>query len=92
MATDPNLERWGRRLAERRSRTRPDGTPKTSDADATMTQADCAALMDPPVRQSTVARWEAGTFEPRRHYRQQLAALYRTSVETLFDPPGQAAA
>ncbi len=36
------------------------------------------------VEQSTVARWENGLMEPRRHMKVRLAELYQTDVAILF--------
>lgn len=36
------------------------------------------------VDQSTIARWEAGLTEPRRHMKVRLADLYQTDVAILF--------
>lgn len=49
-----------------------------------MTQAELGALFDPPVHQSTVARWEAGQMEPRRQHKAQLARILMTDVSMLF--------
>ena len=49
-----------------------------------MTQEQLGALMDPPVDQSTVARWENGDIEPRRHYKAQLSSLFHTDGQFLF--------
>lgn len=49
-----------------------------------MTQEQLGALLDPPVDQSTVARWENGDMEPRRQYKAQLSYLFHTDGQFLF--------
>lgn len=46
------------------------------------TQDKVAEELD--VDQSTIARWEAGLIEPRRHMKIRLAELYSTDVAILF--------
>lgn len=55
-----------------------------------MTQAQLGDLLNPPVHQTTVARWEAGQIEPRRHYKRQLAHVLHTDVRFLFPLIGAA--
>ena len=49
-----------------------------------LTQFELGEKLEPPVGQSTVARWERGSFEPRRHYKAQLATVLCTDVRILF--------
>lgn len=49
-----------------------------------MTQLELGELLDPPVAQSTVARWERGQMEPRRHYKAQLARILHADARILF--------
>lgn len=37
-----------------------------------MTQAELGDRLEPKVTQGTVARWERGQMEPRRHFKAQL--------------------
>lgn len=55
-----------------------------------MTQAQLGELLDPPVHQTTVARWEAGDMEPRRQYKRQLAHVLHTDIRLLFPLVGAA--
>lgn len=68
---DETLRLWGEAIRLRREFLR-------------LSQAEVAAHMDPPVTQPTVARWERGLMEPRRHYKAQLAALLQTDARMLF--------
>lgn len=68
---DPQLQEWGEQIASRR-------------AAFGLTQEALAELMEPPVHQSTVARWECGTAEPRRHHKQRLAEVLNTDARYLF--------
>jgi DNA-binding XRE family transcriptional regulator len=83
-AGDDALRVWGENIRNQRLVLRPDGAPRRSGADAVMTQADLGSLLDPPVRQSTVHRWETGAMEPRRRYKVQLARALHLDVRTLF--------
>jgi DNA-binding transcriptional regulator YiaG len=84
MARDEALILWGRNIAAQRKLHTPAGNLRQSGADPTMSQADLAAALIPPVAQSTVARWEAGRIEPRRHYKVQLATILHCDVAMLF--------
>lgn len=68
---DPQLKEWGEQIASRRLMLK-------------MSQEELAALMEPPVAQSTVARWECGLTEPRRGHRQRLAEVLMTEAHILF--------
>lgn len=48
-----------------------------------MTQAELGELLEPVVTQGTVARWERGQMEPRRHYKAQLDRVLHANG-TLF--------
>lgn len=80
---DPLLAEWGRQIRSRREALNADGQLRR-ESDPAMTQEQLGALMDPPVDQSTVARWENGDIEPRRHFKAQLAELFRTDGQFLF--------
>jgi len=84
MASDELLRAWGENIRSQRALFTPDGTPRASGADPVMTQAQLGELLDPPVGQSTVARWEAGLMEPRRIYKAQLARVLVLDVRMLF--------
>lgn len=68
---DETLRIWGQHIALRRKL-------------LGLTQAELGEAMEPPVRQSTVARWESGAMEPRRQYKAQLAAVLKADVRMLF--------
>ncbi len=72
---DPVLVKWGSDMRDRRRRL------------LGISQAEFATRLDPPVDQSTVARWEAGVMEPRRHYKPQIAELLHAAPEVLFASP-----
>lgn len=80
---DPLLAEWGRQIRCRREALNADGRLRHQN-DPAMTQERLGALMDPPVDQSTVARWENGDIEPRRHYKAQLSDLFHTDGQFLF--------
>lgn len=80
---DESLRAWGQNIKLLREALNGDGEPRRGD-DSAMTQAELGDLLDPPVSQSTVARWEAGQMEPRRRYKSQLARALRTDVRVLF--------
>lgn len=68
---DETLRQWGENIRLRRMAMK-------------MKQEDLGALLTPKVTQGTVARWERGLMEPRRHYKSQLAAALHTDVRLLF--------
>lgn len=71
MAEDETLRRWGSNIEKFRKA-------------HGWTPSGLGALLDPPVAQSTINRWENGRMEPRRHYKAQLASVFGTDVEILF--------
>jgi DNA-binding XRE family transcriptional regulator len=87
---DEVLAKWGRNIGRRRELFQPDGTHRTHGAQPKMQRKDLGALMNPPVRESTVFRWEKGTAEPRLDYKLQLARVLEADPELLF-PLGVAA-
>jgi transcriptional regulator with XRE-family HTH domain len=78
------LRLWGKNIAAFRLTRKPDGSLRATAEDDPMGQADLGRLMDPPVSQATVSRWEAGLMEPRRQYKAQLARVLGVDVTTLF--------
>lgn len=80
---DETLRTWGENIKLRREALNPEGGLRTDDEPA-MNQAQLGELLDPPVTQATVSRWEAGLIEPRRKYKAQLAAVLHTDVRVLF--------
>lgn len=80
---DEELRQWGENIQIRRIALNADGALRIGDQES-MTQAQLGALMNPPVHQSTIARWEAGLIEPRRHFKAQLATVLMTDVRMLF--------
>lgn len=80
------LRQWGRNIEQARRAHRPDGDPKAraDDGEPCMSQARLAELLDPPVRQGTIAKWENGHREPRAHYKRDLARVLHQDVFTLF--------
>lgn len=89
-AVDPVLREWGANIRIQREAHAPDGSLLASDEQPCMTQADLGQLLDPPVAQSTVARWERGQMEPRRHYKAQLARILHAAAQMLFPVKGAA--
>lgn len=81
---DITLSRWGKNIETTRQLRRPDGSLRKSNAQPAMSQADLGALLDPPVTQATVSRWESGIMEPRRHYKAQVAAALGVDPLALF--------
>lgn len=71
MAQDETLRQWGENIRLRREA-------------LGLTQAQLGAMLEPPVNQSTVARWERGQVEPRRRFKGQLAAVLTTDIRLLF--------
>lgn len=49
-----------------------------------ISQADLGALLDPPVQQGTVSKWENDRIEPRRHHKAQLIRVLKTHQTFLF--------
>lgn len=80
---DPLLVEWGRQIRNRREAFNSDGNLRRAEQQA-MTQEQLGALLDPPVDQSTVTRWENGDMEPRRQYKAQLSYLFHTDGQFLF--------
>jgi hypothetical protein len=92
VTTDPVALAWGRNIARQRQIHTPlndeDGhligaVPRLSGADPVLSQAQLGQLFDPPVAQSTIARWEKGA-EPRRRHKVQLARILHVEVTMLF--------
>lgn len=83
-AADAVLREWGANIRIQREAHAADGTFLTSDERPCMTQLELGELLDPPVAQSTVARWERGQMEPRRHYKAQLARILHADARILF--------
>lgn len=65
------LREWGRNIEALRTRLK-------------LSQKQLADLMDPPVTQPTVARWENGKIEPRLAYKIQLCRVLHTEWRLLF--------
>ncbi len=80
---DETLRQWGENIRLRRQYLNAESVLRTRD-EPCMTQEQLAKLLEPAVTQSTVARWEAGTQEPRRHYKRELARVLQTDVRMLF--------
>ena len=74
----PVLGQWGRNIEAVRKRLR-------------LSQAQLGAMLDPPVSQPTVARWENGKAEPRLDHKIQLCRVLRTEWRLLFPEPVVAA-
>lgn len=81
---DEQLGQWGNLLRDLREAHGRDGELRLSDEQPVMTQQDLGELLMPPVNQSTVARWERGQMEPRRHYKAQLARILHDTGGQLF--------
>jgi DNA-binding XRE family transcriptional regulator len=87
---DETLRLWGDNIRAVREGLTPERLIRRSKDQPCLTQAQLGELLDPPVTQSTVARWEAGRYEPRRHYKRQLAHVLGTDVRFLFPMVGAA--
>jgi len=68
---DETLRGWGENIKIRREFLK-------------LTQKDLADLFEPPLTQSTVARWERGLMEPRRDHKRRLAEVLASDVRMLF--------
>ncbi len=66
-----NRRRWGKAIASARTK-------------AGWNQSEFGLMFDPPVSQSTVARWETGAAEPRIKHRLEIARLFGTDASLLF--------
>lgn len=71
---DPDLVGWGLILQHARRCLNAAGD-RREGAEEPMTQQQLGERLDPAVGQGTVAKWELGLREPRRHYREQLADI-----------------
>ena len=87
---DETLRAWGANLKTVREGLTPTGDIRRSKDQPCMTQEQLGKQLNPPVHQTTIARWEAGTMEPRRHYKRQLAHVLRTDARFLFPMVGAA--
>lgn len=81
---DETLRLWGENIRVRRLMLDSEGQPRTSSDDEPLTQHGLGDMLSPPVSQATVARWERGLMEPRRHYKAQLAHFLLTDARLLF--------
>lgn len=82
---DETLRTWGKNIQLRREALTADSIPlQMRPGEPAMTQAQLGERFEPPVHQSTVARWEAGQMEPKRHHKAQLAQILMTDVSMLF--------
>lgn len=81
---DEVLRIWGSNIKGRRNLLAPDGSLRATADAPRMSQADLGHLLDPPVAQSTIARWERGLMEPRRHYKAQIANVLMSDVSMIF--------
>lgn len=84
MTGDETLREWGANIRSLRLTLNPDGTPRRTEEEPVLTPARLGALLNPPVAQSTVSRWERGLIEPSRHNKVQLATILMTDVRMLF--------
>ena len=80
---DETLRTWGENIKLRREVLNTHGDLRGPE-DEPMSQGRLGELLDPPVTQATVSRWEAGLIEPRRRYKAQLASVLHTDVRVLF--------
>lgn len=82
---DETLRTWGKNIQLRREVLNADGVPRNVKAnEPSMTQAQLGEMLEPPVHQSTIARWEAGQMEPKRRHKAELARILMTDVAMLF--------
>lgn len=87
---DETLRLWGENIRLRRLMLNAAGEPRTVE-EAPMAQHELGARLKPSVSQATVARWERGKMEPRRHYKAQLARHLLTDARILFPMTSDAA-
>jgi DNA-binding XRE family transcriptional regulator len=74
---------WGRNIRRQRLALNSQGHPRTAN-EPSMTQEQLAAMLDTPVDQSTITRWENGDAEPRRDHKIQLARTLHRDVNEMF--------
>lgn len=80
---DETLRQWGENIRYSREALNTKGELR-SNGEQPLTQEQLGQMLDPPVGQSTVARWERGYMEPRRQYKAQLAQALCTDARMLF--------
>lgn len=80
---DPTLVRWGKNIERHRLLRNSRGEIRQRGQES-MSQAELGAMLEPPVSQATVSRWESGLMEPRRIYKTQIADALSADAETLF--------
>lgn len=68
---DEELRLWGENLRDQREA-------------LNLNQTELARQFDPPLSQSTIARWERGLVEPRREHKRRLAEILKTDARLLF--------
>lgn len=85
MAADETLRTWGKGIRDRRLGLDAEGMPIMRRKKVRpMTAAQLGALLNPPVNQSTVNRWERGIIEPSRHNKAELGRVLFADVAVLF--------
>jgi DNA-binding XRE family transcriptional regulator len=89
---DDLLRKWGQNIRRQRTLRNSEGEIRHSNAEEPMSQAELGALLDPPVTQATVSRWEEGKMEPRLAYKIQIAQVLGDDASTLFPLPATAVA
>lgn len=85
-STDAVLSVWGENIAIQRQALNEAGK-RREPHEPPLTQKGLGELLDPPVHQTTVARWESGDMEPRLRYKQQLADVLGVDIRVLFSIP-----
>jgi transcriptional regulator with XRE-family HTH domain len=81
------LKAWGRNIASTRRLRNQHGDLRRNAADPGLTQEGLGEMLEPPVKQATVSRWESGKMEPRAIYKAQLAAVLGVPADQLFPLP-----
>lgn len=85
------LRTWGKNIERHRLLRNDEGEIRRNNLEDPMSQAELGALLDPPVTQATVSRWEDGKMEPRLLYKIQIAQVLGVDAGTLFALPAAVA-
>lgn len=86
------LRTWGKNIRRQRMLRNGNGDIRRNNAELPMSQAELGQLLEPPVTQATVSRWEDGKMEPRLAYKIQIAEVLGDDASTLFPLPTSAVA
>lgn len=81
------LRTWGQNIERTRLFRNEEGEIRRSFDESPMSQATLGSLLEPPVSQATVSRWEDGKMEPRLTYKIQIARVLGVEASGLFPLP-----